>query len=756
MPASPSRDAAPAPDVPSFTHSGEANLRELIAVLGRRKRSVIVASLATTALACGYLMVASTTYTATTSILIDARSRTPLGVEPTAATGSVPDAALIESQVRVIASDTVLRRVVEKQGLADDPARPGVLGSLIASLTGRGETAPAGREDRIARATAALSRNVIVKRSERTYVIDVDVSATEAQKAARLANAVASAYIEDQAEAKAQAAARDSATLNERLADLGKRLAEAENRLTLYKQKNQIFDANGKRISEQELGEGATALAVARTKTADAKARYDQIKRIIASGRPADAVPEALKSGLIDRLRGQYADIARQEATYATTLGAKHPALIETQNQLRQVQGLIGEELRRIASGAANDYQVARANEASVDKQVAALKSVSNVAARASVELREREHDVDSSRIVYDKFLRARETVGESGLDGPVARVIAPAVVPLAASAPKTLNILGLALASGLFGGIGHAFWREYLDEGARMPLPVAQAPAPERPAPADTKTRNWLPKWLRRRPARNAVVLTGPDVAHPAAPETPMPETPVPETPVPQTTTPAPIIATQVQPQPEAPQAPVRIPAHAATLLYAELAGEARMWRGDTPLTLLVTSLEARSGKTGTAMDLARAAAATGVHVLLIDANEHAPALADFIPAGTQPDLIDLMGTMRLCYDLPDNISIVPIMEGEDMIVRRLMRRAANRVIDGITGHFDVVVLDGGTINDGSRLQMLAQAADSIVLASRRPRLTRMQIEQAMADLDVPHHRYGGMIAGPAEKSAA
>ena len=179
-------------------------------------------------------------------------------------------------------------------------------------------------------------------------------------------------------------------------------------------------------------------------------------------------------------------------------------------------------------------------------------------------------------------------------------------------------------------------------------------------------------------------------------------------------------------------------------------------MWRGDTPLTLLVTSLEARSGKTGTAMDLARAAAATGVHVLLIDANEHAPALADFIPAGTQPDLIDLMGTMRLCYDLPDNISIVPIMEGEDMIVRRLMRRAANRVIDGITGHFDVVVLDGGTINDGSRLQMLAQTADSIVLASRRPRLTRMQIEQAMADLDVPHHRYGGMIAGPAEKSAA
>ena len=743
MPVRPSRDAAPAPatEASSTAASGGANLRELIAILGKRKRSVILATLLTTGLACAYLMIATTTYTSTTSILIDARTRTPLGVEPTAAVGNAPDTALIESQVRVIASDTVLRRVVEKEGLADEPARAGLLGSLIASLTGRGETAPAGREDRVARALAALTRNVIVKRSERTYVIDVDVSAADAQKAARLANAVASAYIEDQAEAKAQAAARDSATLNLRLADLGKRLAEAENRLTLYKQKNQIFDANGKRISEQELGEGATALAVARTKTADAKARYDQIQRIIASGRPADAVPEALKSGLIDRLRGQYADIARQEATYATTLGARHPALIETQNQLRQVQSLIGDELKRIAAGAANDYQVARANEASVDKQVEALKSVSTVASRASVELREREHDVDSNRIVYDKFLRARETVGESGLDGPVARVIAPAIVPLAASAPKTLTILGLALASGLFGGIGHAFWREYLDEGARMTIAVAQAPAPERPAPADTKARNWLPKWLRRRTAMEAAVLTGSAVPQPAAHTA---------------AGSAPVAATQVQPQQEVLPQPAKTPDHAATLLYAELSADAQVWRGNNPLTLLVTALEARSGKTGIAMDLARAAAATGARVLLMDASEHAPALAGFIPAGTQPDLIDLMGTMRLCYDLPDNISVVPIMEGEDMIVRRLMRRAANRVIDGITGHFDVVVVDGGTIGDGGSLQLMAQAADSIVLASRRPRLTRMQIEQAMADLDVPRHRYGGMIAGLAEKSAA
>ena len=737
MPASSNRDTAPAPEPgmrfsavsagPAPIAEGGANLRELIAILGKRKRSIAVATVLATALAAAYLMVAATAYTATTSILIDARSRTPLGVEPTSANTNAPDTALIESQVRLIASDTVLRRVVEKEGLADEAAKPG----LLASLLGRSELVPgsqatASKEQRITLAIAALTRSVIVKRSERTYVIDVDVSASDPQKAARLANAVAAAYIADQADAKAQAAQRDSAALNARLSDLGKRLADAENRLTAYKQQHQIFDANGKRISEQELGEGATALAVARTKTADSKSRFDQIQRIIASGRPADAVPEALKSGLIDRLRGQFADVARQEANLRTTLGDRHPALIETQNQLRQVRSLITDELKRIAAGAGNDYQSARSNEATIEKQVESLKKTSTIASQASVELRELEHDVDSSRTVYDKFLRARETVGESGLDGPVARVIAPAVAPLAASAPKTVTILGLALASGLFGGIGHAFWREYLEAA---PVPQLAKPVPATPAPVPAPVRAWLPQWARRR--RQALLPAAPPVAAPsvAAP------------------------AATVPPAGELQPVEVRLPAtatspDAAARLYAGLADNQSYRQGNTPLTLLVTSLVAQTGKTRAAMALARAAAATGVRVLVIDASQHAPALAAFIPSELQPDLIDLMGTMRLCYDLPDQISIVPIIAGEGMIVRRLMRREATRVIDGITGHFDVVVLDGGTIGDDGNLAMVAQAADSVVLATNEPRPARSQIDQAMADLGVPRHRFGGVLA--------
>ena len=219
----------------------------------------------------------------------------------------------------------------------------------------RRQSAAGSTEDRAARALASLRRNVVVKRSERTYVMDVEVTAADGATAARLGNAVASAYVADQLDAKAQSARRDGELLNVRLADLQRRLSEAEGRVAAYKAKNQIFDANGKRINEQELADGTTALSAARGKTADAKARLDQIQRMIGSGRAADTVSEALKSPAIDRLRSQYADIARQEANFRTTLGPLHPALIETQNQAREVKALIAEELKRIAAAAAND-----------------------------------------------------------------------------------------------------------------------------------------------------------------------------------------------------------------------------------------------------------------------------------------------------------------------------------------------------------------------------------------------------------------
>ena len=110
--------------------------------------------------------------------------------------------ALIESQLRVIESDSVLMRVVTEKKLGQDPefGRLGFLSSLsnwIAALFGAAPDNPISAD---LRAMRALKRDVSTKRAEKTFVVDVFAASQDREKAAQLANAVAEAYLRDQSE----------------------------------------------------------------------------------------------------------------------------------------------------------------------------------------------------------------------------------------------------------------------------------------------------------------------------------------------------------------------------------------------------------------------------------------------------------------------------------------------------------------------------------------------------------------------------
>ena len=66
----------------------------------------------------------------------------------------------------------------------------------------------------------ALEKDISVKRSERNYIVDVDVRAGTPDKAEKLAQGLADAYFASQAELADQAVAKQSAWLDERLSDL--------------------------------------------------------------------------------------------------------------------------------------------------------------------------------------------------------------------------------------------------------------------------------------------------------------------------------------------------------------------------------------------------------------------------------------------------------------------------------------------------------------------------------------------------------
>lgn len=398
----------------------------------------------------------------------------------------------VESQVRVISSDNVLRRVVISERLDKDPEFATSQGSgmrrFALQLLGlRGFERPSDVADPTLGALNELRRRVRVKRAERTYVVDVSVTAESSAKAVRLVAAIGQAYLAEQTAAKSDAARRVSDSLQSRLSELKERVRNAEERVEEFKSKKDIVSTSGMTVNEQQLAALNAQVSNARNRAAEAKARSDQIQALLRSGGNVAAIPEAIQSATIATLRAQHAEITRRKADLLGQLAPTHPFVKDADAQLRGIEHLINEELGRITESARNDYIREEANEAALSRTLDAVKRKVMDNNEALVTLRELQRDAETSRTLYESYLqRSRETGELKGLDTNNVRVISMGE-PLRRSWPPSDSVLLLAaLIGGLAAGTGWSFWRAlgtFADAPAQrliaMPglMPLAELP---------------------------------------------------------------------------------------------------------------------------------------------------------------------------------------------------------------------------------------------------------------------------------------
>jgi uncharacterized protein involved in exopolysaccharide biosynthesis len=449
-------------------------------VLWHRRWIVILSVVGCVAAAGLYYAFAPRTYSTSAVLLLDPHLGRGLGADPVQP-GYVSDTSAIDSQVKLLTSQAVLKRVADSEHLEKDPDFNGENRSLLSRLLGPPRP-PGDAVDLL-----ALAEAITIKRPERTYVVDVQATASSADKAANLANAVVRSYNEDQIAARVHAAENDSRWVRQKLADLEAQIRAAENKVESYKSANRIVSTDGLRSNEQQVADLTKELGSARARASEAKARLDQVQRVSKQGR-LEASADALKSPVIERLRTQQADSEREVARLAETLGARHPALVEAQAQNTKLKGLIRDELARIQTGIDSEYNAARANAASLERQIDQLKGQSNVTSQKLVPLRQLEREVEVLRASYDRFAKIQDTLTQQESESPPARIVATARPPLSPSNPRRLVIGLLSLGGGLFLGLALALLTEHSARAryTRGPAP----PAPAEPSPS--RRRFW------------------------------------------------------------------------------------------------------------------------------------------------------------------------------------------------------------------------------------------------------------------------
>jgi capsular exopolysaccharide synthesis family protein len=237
------------------------DLAEAFRVL-RRRRILVASILAVAVFGAGvYLAMTPSRYTASSMLLFDVRKIEPFQQQgyPNAAA----DSAFVDSQVEVLKSENLARSVVRTLSLQSDPefapsggfAIQGLIEGIVEAVLGTSQTSK--ESDQFARVVRMFQKNLTIKRTGLTYVVSIDYRSLDPNKAARISNAAAEAYLVGELESKYQSARRANVWLEDRINELKAQAAKAERAVAEYKAKNDV-DTSESRLNEQQLADASS------------------------------------------------------------------------------------------------------------------------------------------------------------------------------------------------------------------------------------------------------------------------------------------------------------------------------------------------------------------------------------------------------------------------------------------------------------------------------------------------------------------
>ncbi|MGL4396066.1 MAG: GNVR domain-containing protein, partial [Hyphomicrobium sp.] len=408
------------------------------------------------------------------------------------------DQPTIESEVEIIQSRPIILRVIETLNLRADPefVAPS-MSSRMARLFGLSSSDDATKEvatreplpyrDQIGdllnpavpgkshperdEVVVAFLDRLKVARVRNTLLIDIRYSASDAVKAATIANTVAEVYLNDQLDSKKRAASTASQILEKKLDEMRVTVAEAERKVEQWKAENRVYDSEGQILSEKQLARLMEQTVTARNATAEARAKFEQAQKLARAGDGGGAIGDVLQSHTIRLLKEQLGQATRKAAELNTKYGSKHPDMLKVRAEVAEAQAQLSAETERLIINLKNEYEQAEARERQLAQSLNQLKDQEAVTKDAGVDLKDLERDAATSKQLFEALLtRYKQTTETQSFQLPDARLIEHADTPLYPASPKRKQLVLIAAAGGLVLGLAMALLLELMAPGIARP----------------------------------------------------------------------------------------------------------------------------------------------------------------------------------------------------------------------------------------------------------------------------------------------
>lgn len=431
-------------------------LQQFLLILKARYKIALLALLVTVATTFTVSLLMAKQYTASATVVVDVKSPDPLSgmlLQGMMAPG------YMATQIDIINSDRVAKDVVKMLAL---DANPAVRQQWLQATEGKGQIA-----DWLA---AALQKQLDVKPSRESNVININYTGTDPEFVANVANAFAKTYIAVNLDLRL-APARQYATFFEEQSKVARdKLEAAQAALSDYQHKNGITSVDERLDFETaKLNETSSQLTGIQGQTTDSLSKRNTTR--------TDTVAEVMQSPLINNLK---ADIARLDAKLTESninLGKNHPQTQRLEAELATLKNQLAAETRKIASAIDTTYQVSKQREAQLRAALAGQKERVLLLNKHRDQLNVLRRDIESAQRIFEQISqRAAQSSIESQTSQTNIAVLNPATAPAEPSKPRVfLNVL-VSIFLGTLLGVGLALMRELADRRVRSAQDLADA----------------------------------------------------------------------------------------------------------------------------------------------------------------------------------------------------------------------------------------------------------------------------------------
>ena len=691
----------------------EIHLRDYLRVVAKHRGLIISFVIVVTAIVALVTFSATPQYLASSKVLMEKANNNTL-TDGYAANFRDPE--FFETQFQLIKSRQVARRVVD------------ILGLENSSLTGTSDTgnsspvqmvktwlieaknsllgsdpvedeSSAGLRSEADRLADEIRDNIRVSPVRDSRIVAISYPSANPEFAALIVNTVVKAYTETSLEMKMAATRQTLEWMTKKTESERLKLEKSEKELQTYMRTNNLVTLENRiAVLPQKLSQISSELVTAQNKRQKLEGLYRKVKSVAGSPDAAESVLGISNGATLQILRDQILKAEQYIRELSAKYGAKHPTMIKAKGDLEILQNKKQQEISRLTGSVKDEFELAVAEENNLRQQLEQTKAEAHNLNEKFIQYEAFQREMDTNRQLYDTLMMKMKEQNITGEIQPVNLwVVEQAEVPVIPFKPNKKKNLVLAFIVSLFGGIGLAFFVEYLDQSIKYPEETEQA--------LGFPVLGMVP-LLKGKEGNIDTVMKD-------------------------------------------------LPRSAAAENYRSLRTSVMLSSSNQPpRKILVTSPEAGAGKSTTAINLAVAMAQSGKKVLLIDADMRKPRLHKIFKIKPEKGLSSyLAGISRndVMFQSPiENLFFMPAGPVPPNPSELLVSDSLNQLLSQVDAKVDFIVCDSPPLQSVVDARILSQVFDGTILVVKGKQTTFEQARKSLRQLnDVNAQILGVLING-------